>query len=95
MTQGRLDKFIGELVCPDCASSWAGQIINLSSLEKLTSLHLDELNALSMSKKDVLDSIRFFDVFLSYHIEGLKKVNSMDMVRSMVNEEKEQYNFSI
>ena len=48
-----------------------------------------------MSKKDVLDSIRFFDVFLSYHIEGLKKVNSMDMVRSMVNEEKEKYNFSI
>ena len=95
MTQGRMDKFTGELVCPDCASSWAGQIINLSSLEKLTSLHLDELNAVAMIKKDVLDSIQFLDVFLSYHIEGLKKVNSMDMVRSIVNEEKEGYNFSI
>ena len=95
MTQGRIDKLIGELVCPDCTSSWVGQIINLSSLEKLTSLHLDELNALTMAKKDVLDSIQFLDIFLSYHIEGLKKVNSMDMVRSLVNEEKENYNFSI
>ena len=48
-----------------------------------------------MAKKDVLDSIQFLDVFLSYHIEGLKKVHSMDMVRSIVNEEKEKYNFSI
>ena len=95
MTQGRIDKFIGELVCPGCTSNWVGQIINLSSIEKLTSLHLDELNALVMAKKDVLDSILFLDVFLSYHIEGLIKVNSMDMVRSMINEEKESYNFSI
>ena len=64
-------------------------------LKTLISLHLDELNALAMAKKDVLDSIQFLDIFLSYHIEGLKKVNSMDMVRSIVNEEKEKYNFSI
>jgi DNA repair protein RecO (recombination protein O) len=95
MTQGRIDKFIGELVCLDCAPNWAGKIINLSGIKKLTSLHLDELNALVMAKKDVLDSIQFLDVFLSYHIEGLKKVNSMDMVRNIVNEEKDQYNFSI
>ena len=95
MTQGRIDNFTGELVCPDCASNWAGQIINLTSLEKLTSLHLDELNAFAMSKKDVLDSIQFLDIFLSYHVEGLKKVNSMNMVRSIVNEEKEKHNFSI
>jgi DNA repair protein RecO (recombination protein O) len=95
MTQGRLDIFIGELICPDCASNCVGQIINLSSLEKLTSLHLDELNALTMAKKDVLDSIQFLDIFLSYHIEGLKKVHSMDMVRTIINEEKEAYNLSI
>ena len=95
MIQGRIDKFIGELVCLDCASSGADQIINLSSIEKLTSLHLDELNALAMAKKDVLDSIQFLDVFLSYHIEGLKKVHSMDMVRSIINEEKEAYNLRI
>ena len=45
MTQGRIDKFIGELVCPDCASNCLSQIINLSSLKKLTFLHLDELNS--------------------------------------------------
>ena len=95
MTQGKIDKFIGELVCPDCASSWVGQIINLSCLEKLISLHLDELNALTMAKKDVLASIQFLYVFLSYHIEGLKKVHSMDMVRSIINEEKEACNLSI
>ena len=48
-----------------------------------------------MAKKDVLDSIQFLDVFLSYHIEGLKKVHSMDMVRSIINEEKEGYNLRI
>ena len=95
LTQGIIDKLIGELICSDCASSWVGQIINLSRLKKFTSLHLDELNALTMSKKDVLDSIQFLDVFLSYHIEGLKKVNSMNMVRNIVNEEKDQYDFSI
>jgi DNA repair protein RecO len=95
LTQGIIDKLIGELICSDCASSWVGQIINLSSLKKLTSLHLDELNALTMAKKDVLDSIQFLDVFLSYHIEGLKKVHSMDMVRSIINEEKEAYNLRI
>ena len=47
-----------------------------------------------MAKKDVLDSIQFLDVFLSYHIEGLKKVNSMNMVRNIVNEEKEKCNLS-
>ena len=95
LTQGIIDKLIGELICSDCASSWVGKITNLSSLKKLTSLHLDELNALTMAKKDVLDSIQFLDVFLSYHIEGLKKVHSMDMVRSLINEEKESYKFSI
>ena len=95
MTLGRFDNFLGELVCPVCVSNCSGQIINLLSLEKLTSLHLDDLNTLTMEKTDVLDSIQFLFVFLSYHIEGLKKVNSMDMVRSLVNEEKEDYNFSI
>ena len=32
--------------------------------------------------------------FLSYHIEGIKKVNSMGMVRSIINEEKDEYNFN-
>ena len=95
LTQGIIDKLIGELICSDCASSWVGQIINLSSLKKITSLHLDKLNALTMAKKDVLDSIQFLDVFLSYHIEGLKKVHSMDMVRSIINEEKEAFNLRI
>ena len=35
----------------------------------------------------MIDSIRLLNTFLSYHIEGLKKVKSMEMVRSILNEE--------
>lgn len=88
MMQGGIDNSTGELVCSDCISYTESKIISLSSLKKLSSLHLDELEALSAKKKDILDSIQMLDIFLSYHIEELKKVNSMDMVRTILNEEK-------
>ena len=89
MTHAGLEMSTGEFVCPDCISHTESKISSLLSLKKLTSLHLDELGVLSIGKKDILDSIQLLDVFLSYHIEGLKKVKSMDMVRSILNEEKE------
>ena len=87
MIKGGIDKSTGELVCSDCFVHNENQLNTLTSLNILTSLHLNELNVLLRSRKEIIDSIRLLDTFLSYHIEGLKKVKSMEMVRSILNEE--------
>ena len=87
MIQGAIDKLTGELVCSSCLTHSKNQLINFSVLNKLTSLHLDELTSLSKRKKEILESIKLLDTFLSYHIGNLQKVKSMKMVRSILNEE--------
>jgi DNA repair protein RecO (recombination protein O) len=85
MIQGGIDKSTGELVCINCISYTETQSSNLSGLNKLISLHIDELDRFSAEKNELLDSILLLDAFLSYHIEGLNKVKSMHMVRIMLN----------
>ena len=90
ISEGGIDKYTGELVCSTCITCTENSIRNLSSLNKLISVHLDELHTLSFEKKEILDSIHFMDIYLSYHVNGLKQVKSMDMVRSILNKEKER-----
>ena len=87
MIKGGIDKSTGELVCSDCFVHNKNQLNNLTALNILTSLHLNEINTLLREKKEIIDSILLLDTFLSYHIEGLKKVKSMEMVRSILNKE--------
>ena len=87
MTHGGINKSTGELICTKCISHTEIQIRNISILNKLINLHLDELDELSVEKKDILDSIQLLNIFLSYHIEGLKKVKSMEIVRSILDKE--------
>jgi len=89
ITQGGINKSTGELVCIDCISDTEIQIIDMSILNKLISLHLDELNTFSIEKKDMRSSIQLLDTFLSYHIEGSNKVKSMHMVRNILDDQKE------
>ena len=89
MMEGGIDESTGEFICSGCIINSKIQIKSFSVLNKLTSLHLDELTTLSRRKKDIIDSIRLLDAFLSYHIEGINKVKSMEMIRSILNEEKE------
>ena len=84
--QGGIDKSTGELVCSDCIVHSDNQLYNFSIINKLISLHLDELITMSQ-KKEIRDSIQLLYAFLSYHIEGLKKVKSMKIVRSILDEE--------
>ena len=49
---------------------------------------MDELNTLLLEKKHIIDSIHLLNTFLSYHVEGFKKVKSMGMVHSILNEER-------
>ena len=58
-----------------------GSIIDIFIPEKINPIRVDFIG-------DIIDSIQLLDVFLSYHIEGLIKVKSMDMVRSILDEEK-------
>ena len=58
----------------------------LAALQKLEGLHLDDLQTLSINILDIANSIQFLDAFISFHLEGLKKVRSMEMVKQILNE---------
>ena len=88
MIKGGIDKSIGELVCIDCISHTETQSSDLSGLNKLISLNIDELDTFLAEKKEFFDSIVLLDAFLSYHIEGLNKVKSMHMVRIILMKNK-------
>ena len=87
MLKGGIDTSTGELVCSGCFAHNENQLNNFSALNKLTSIHLDELNTLLRKNIYIIDSIHLLNAFLSYHVEGFKKVKSMEMVRSILNEE--------
>jgi len=87
MIKGGIDKSTGELVCSECFDHNENHLNNLTALKILTSLHLNELNTLLRKRKEIIDLIQLLDTFLSYHIEGLKKVKSMEMVFSILNKE--------
>jgi len=85
--QGGLDDFSGELVCTDCVSRCKIKINynGCAFLRQLSDLHLDDLNTISLSKSDIIESIYFLESFLLFHIGGLKRVQSMKMVRKLLN----------
>ena len=88
LTIGCFDDYTGELVCMDCSTQ---SKINLGensllALQKLESLHLDEIHTLSVNIQGIANSIQFLDAFISFHLEGLKKVRSMEMVKQILNE---------
>ena len=85
MEQGGIDESTGEFVCSNCIAHNETQYNCFSIINKLISFHLDELILVSQGEKSIMESIRLLDAFLSHHIEELKKVNSMKMVRSILN----------
>jgi len=89
MSQGGIDEHSGELVCDNCNSQCKINLIenSFTLLNQITTIHLDELQTLKYDKNIVLNPIRFLDIFITHHIEGLKRVKSMEMVRSFINNE--------
>ena len=59
----------------------------MSALQKLEGLHLDDLQTQSVNMQGITNSIQFLDTFISFHLEGLKKVRSMEMVQQILNNE--------
>ena len=89
VSQGGLDEFSGELVCSGCVSQCKIKINGYSCafLKQLSDLHLDDLNKIFFSDNDIIDSICFLESFMLYHVVGLKKIQSMDIVRKLLNKQ--------
>ena len=89
LTSSGFDDYTGELVCMDCSTQSKINLEEniLSALQKLESLHLDEIHTLSINIQGIANSIQFLDTFISFHSEGLKKVQSMEMVQQILNNE--------
>ena len=85
--RGGLDDYSGELVCTDCVSRCKIKISynGCAFLKQLSDLHLDDLNTLSLSNSDIIESVHFLESFLLFHIEGFKKVQTMDMVKNLLS----------
>ena len=84
---GGIDDYSGELVCANCVSQCKIKIGGnvCTFLKQLSDLHLDDLNIISLSNSDIIDSIYFLESFLLFHVGGLKRVQSMNMVRKLLN----------
>jgi DNA repair protein RecO (recombination protein O) len=89
LTSSWFDDYTGELVCMDCSTQSKINLEEniLSALQKLESLHIDEIHTLSINIQGIANSIQFLDTFISFHSEGLKKVRSMEMVQQILNNE--------
>lgn len=87
LISGCFDNYTGELICVNCSTQSKISLDenSLSALQKLEGLHLDDLKTLSINKQGITNSIQFLDLFISFHLEGLKKLRSMTMLKQILN----------
>ena len=84
---GGIDDYSGELVCANCVSQCKIKIGGnvCTFLKQLSYLHLDDLKTTSVINTDIIESIRVLESFMFFHIDGLKKIQSMEMARKFLN----------
>ena len=87
LISGCFDNYTGELICVNCSTQSKISLDenSLSALQKLEGLHLDDLQTLSINMQGITNSIQFLDLFISFHLEGLKKLQSMTMLKQILN----------
>ena len=87
LISGCFDNYTGELICGNCSTQSKISLDenSLSALQKLEGLHLDDLQTLSINIQGITNSIQFLDLFISFHLEGLKKLRSMTMLKQILN----------
>ena len=87
LISGCFDNYTGELICVNCSTQSKISLDenSLSALQKLECLHLDDLQTLSVNMQGITNSIQFLDLFISFHLEGLKKLRSMTMLKQILN----------
>ena len=79
MEQCKFDNFSGELCCHLCLPNQE-HLFNSNSLIKLSSINIDKIEVFKIPKGEILNIITFFKLFLSYHIEGIRKLKSMHFI---------------
>ena len=87
LISGCFDNYTGELICVNFSTQSKISLYenSLSALQKLEGLHLDDLQTLSINIQGITNSIQFLDLFISFHLEGLKKLRSMTMLKQILN----------
>ena len=87
LISGCFDNYTGELICVNCSTQSKISLDenSLSALQKLEYLHLDDLQTLSINIQGITNSIQFLDLFISFHLEGLKKLRYMTMLKQILN----------
>ena len=87
LISGCFDNYTGELICVNCSTQSKISLDenSLSALQKLEGLHLNDLQTLSINIQGITNSIQFLDLFISFHLEGLKKLRSMTMLKQILN----------
>ena len=84
MNRAGINTLSGDLVCINCLSSNEDSYFNLDIIIKLKLIHIDEVTTLALDKKEILNLVIFFETFLTFHIEGIKNMKSMKMVKKLL-----------
>ena len=76
-----------EIVCKNCLID---KHYKLSSetmllLKDLVSIHIDKLELYKYNKNCIKETILFLNLFTFYHIEGIKQMRSMSLIKELVN----------
>lgn len=74
---------VGELVCLECKEQSTIYINQegLGVLKLLKSLHLDNIHYLKISTINLYSTIMFLNNYCMFHIEGLKHINSFNIIQ--------------
>ena len=80
-----IDKYTGELICNNCSNNSILSINNncLIFLQKLETLHLDNVDSLLNDSLEIYHAIHFLILFLCIHIDGMNHVHSFNLVRKL------------
>ena len=76
----------GELSCNNCNPN-SNLILNDNSilfLQELAILHLDKIQYQKYNSLEILNVLTFLDIFTYIHIEGMKNVRSLKMVKKII-----------
>ena len=76
----------GELICPDCGpqSKLSLNTNSLIFLQKLKNLHLDDILPGMNTPVEMQNAICFLEIFVCFHLEGMDKVRSLDMIHKLL-----------
>jgi len=87
LTHAFIDNRVGELICQNCFSD--GKLLldknSLIFLQKLATMHLDDNIKTINRPVELYNAIHFLKKFAGIHIEGMQRVQSLDLMQKLCN----------